>query len=147
MFFRNKFNSMYFFNIYNRIYTYCELKINFSTLRNKKNKKNIMGSNGEIITLAEAIEFTHGYQENFPNGNKAYAVSKDKLLDILQQEGCEGVRIYNGIDSLSGNNNLVLVGIDDDGEDMTKGVILERLTICPEICPINSALIKVFNIV
>lgn len=106
-----------------------------------------MKSSGEVITLAEAIEFTHEYQGKFPNGNKAYAISKDKLLSVLQQKDCEGVRIYNGIDTQSGDNNLVVVGIDIDGEDMTNGVILERLTVCPSFCPVNSVLIKVSNIV
>lgn len=135
------------FNTLYSISTYCELGFNFSFLRYKILKKNIMKNNGEIITLAEAIEFTHEYQESFPSGNIAYAVSKDKLLDIIQQVGCEGVRIYNGIDAENGNSNLVLVGIDDDGEDMTQGVILERLNVCPSYCPVNSALIRSYNIV
>jgi hypothetical protein len=39
-------------------------------------------------------------------------------------------------------SNLVLVGVDKNGEDITQGVILERLTICPTHCPKNSVLIK-----
>lgn len=101
-----------------------------------------MENRGEIITLSEAIVFTHGYQTANPNAIKAYAVSKDKLLAILEQENCEGVRIYNGIDVDTARTNLVLVGIDKEGEDMTQGVIVERVAICPPYCSVESKLIK-----
>lgn len=101
-----------------------------------------MENRGEIIALSEAIVFTHGYQTANPNAIKAYAVSKDKLLAILEQENCEGMRIYNGIDADTARTNLVLVGIDKEGEDMTQGVIVENLSACPPHCPPKSILIK-----
>ena len=39
-------------------------------------------------------------------------------------------------------SNLVLVGVDKNGEDITIGVILEHLASCPTHCPKNSVLIK-----
>lgn len=102
-----------------------------------------MNTYGEVITLEEAVEFTHTFQENNPDSIKAYTVSKDKLMLILEQEDCKGIRIYNGTDGNSSKNNLVLVGVDSTGEDMTEGVILEDLSICPPHCPKKSVLIKI----
>lgn len=96
----------------------------------------------EVITLDQAIEYTHAFQENNPGAIKSFFAGSSKINLILEQENCIGVRIYNGYDATSGKNNLVLVGVDIQGEDMTQGVILERLSPCPKYCPKNSVLIK-----
>lgn len=97
---------------------------------------------GEVISLDQAIEFTHSYQEQNPNAIKAFFVGSDKVNSILEQENCMGIRMYNGYDVETQSNNLVLVGVDENGEDMTNGVIVEHLNPCPPDCPKNSSLIK-----
>lgn len=92
-------------------------------------------SAGEVITLEEAIDFTHAYQEKYPDSTKAYLVDADKLNLITTQEGCVSVRIYNGYDTETDTTNLVLVGVNAEGEDMTKGIIIERVKPCPPYCP------------
>lgn len=99
-------------------------------------------SAGEVITLAEAIDFTHAYQEEYPDSTKAYLVDVDKLNLITAQEDCVSVRIYNGYDTETNTTNLVLVGVNDLGEDMTEGIIIERTLPCPPYCPGKSSLIK-----
>lgn len=93
---------------------------------------------GEEITLAEATDFTHSFQEENPNAVKSFFVGANKLNLILEQKGCIGVRIYNGYDADQNKVNLVLVGVDKTGEDVANGIILEELVICPPNCPPSS---------
>lgn len=97
---------------------------------------------GEVITLAEAIEFTHTYQKKYPDAAKAYLVDVDKLNLITAQQGCVSVRIYNGCNKETNETNIVLVGVNEQGEDMTNGIIVERTKPCPPYCPTRSPLIK-----
>lgn len=102
----------------------------------------IDNNTGEVITLDEAINYTHTFQENNPDAIKSFFAGINKINRILGQDDCIGIRFYNGEDPLTGKNNLVLVGVDKNGEDITQGVILERLVTCPNYCPKNSVLIK-----
>lgn len=82
---------------------------------------------GSEISLAEAKEFIRSYNERFPDGTKAYLVSKANVEKILNQEGCAGIKIYNGYNAVAQQCNLVLIGVDSKSEEMDKGVIIERL--------------------
>ncbi len=97
---------------------------------------------GEIITLEEAIDFTHSFQTRNPNELKSFFVGINKLNLILEQKDCTGLRIYNGHNTETQKNNLVLAGVDEKGEDITNGIILENLNPCPPDCPKSSPLIK-----
>lgn len=100
---------------------------------------------GTVISLEEAKGYTHAFQEDKPDAIKSFYVGAKKLQRILEQEDCMGVRIYNGrtIDTDYRNKaNLVLVGVNKKGEDMTDGIILEDLAPCPHFCPQSSPLIK-----
>jgi hypothetical protein len=103
-------------------------------------KSNLNG--GKIISLGEAVKFTHAFQERNPEATKAYYAEKKLVESLLQQIGCAGIRIYNGYDPDSNKANLVLVGVDKNGNDMTEGIILENLKFCPPDCPKNSSLMK-----
>jgi hypothetical protein len=96
----------------------------------------------EIITLDEAIDFTQSFQTRNPDELKSFFVGINKLNLILEQEDCVGLRIYNGYNTNTQKNNLALVGVDEEGEDITNGVILEDLSPCPRICPKSSPLIR-----
>ena len=102
----------------------------------------IDNNTGEVITLDEAINYTHTFQENNPDAIKSFFAGINKINCILEQDDCIGIRFYNREDPVTGKSNLVLGGVDKNGEDITQGVILERLTICPTHCPKNSVLIK-----
>ena len=97
---------------------------------------------GKVITLKEAIDFTQSFQTRNPEELKSLFVGINKLNLILDQKNCVGLRIYNGYDTKTKKNNLVLVGVDEKGEDITDGVILENLNPCPVYCPKSSPLIK-----
>ena len=94
------------------------------------------------ISLEEAVELTHSYQENNPDLPKSYFIGTNKLNELLSQDEVIGVRIYPGLDKATNKVNLVLVGVDQTGEDLTNGVIVDHLVICPPLCPKDTKLIK-----
>lgn len=65
---------------------------------------------------------------------------KSEVLTILNQTGCTGLRAYLGLNE-AGQVNLVLVGVNENDEDMLdNSYVLERGIRCPEECPPRSSL-------
>lgn len=100
------------------------------------------GDEGSVVTLAEASVWTANYRRTVPAGEIiSQFVGRNKLMEILNQDDCMGVRIYYGIGD-DGKKNIVAVGATADENDMTEGVILERFLPCPPRCsgrnPLNS---------
>lgn len=100
------------------------------------------GNEGTAITLADAADWTKRYREAAPEGaTLAHFYGKNKLLEILNQEDCMGIRVYFGTEP-NNTESLVLVGADADEDDMTAGVIIDRSIRCPPMCsskgPLNS---------
>ena len=89
---------------------------------------------GAQITLAEGAAMTAKYRASNPNKTKAHLIGMNRIHEILDQEGCEGIRIYYGLND-EGDQELVLVGVDRLGDDMEKGVIMDKLLPCPSYCP------------
>lgn len=100
----------------------------------------INSTSGEIITLTEAKNYTRSFQDLNPNQIKAFYVGKEKLLQILSQPDCIGIRIFNGHDTNEGVDNRVLIGVDSNTDEMSEGIILEKLVPCPSFCSANSVL-------
>lgn len=91
------------------------------------------GSEGEIVTLSEASGWTRNYRNNAGTGAVlGQFYGKEKLMEILNQSGCVGIRIYKALDD-NGTPIHVLVGADADANDMTE-IILERGVKCPPMC-------------
>ncbi|MEK6510017.1 hypothetical protein [Myroides sp. C4067] len=99
-------------------------------------------NSADQISLEKAVELTHSYQENNADLPKSYFIGTNKLNELLSQNGCIGVRIYPGLDKATNKVNLVLVGVDQEAEDLTNGVIVDHLVICPPLCPKDSKLNK-----
>jgi hypothetical protein len=80
------------------------------------------------------------YEDSEPLFN-AESFNKEALLRVLNQEGCIGIRFYNGFNT---ENKIVLVatGIDSDGNDLNLGVgtnpaysvLLQSGQPCPNWC-------------
>ena len=100
-------------------------------------------TSGEQITLAEAQQFARSFRIKFPNDIKGSFIGADNLKLILDQQGCIGIRCYNGYDDANARMNLILVGVDDRENDMTNGIIMERLLPCPRYCNSTSPLFNV----
>ncbi len=91
------------------------------------------GSEGEEISLNEAATMTAAYRSANPNATRGHFMGSSILNSILAQSGCKGIRTYYGIDS-SGQKQLVMVGVDANGDDMTSGIIADRGVGCPNVC-------------
>lgn len=91
------------------------------------------GTEGAVITYSDAHDLTEAFQSNNANHIKAVFFGKDKIEDILEQTGCEGIRIYYAQDS-SGSPTLVMVGADSNEVDLINGDIVDNGVHCPPLC-------------
>ena len=92
------------------------------------------GNEGEFVTLSDASRWTANYRNTIQPGEIiASFAGKEKLLELLNQEGCMGARIYYAIND-EGKKNLVIVGADENENDLENGLILERTVSCPPFC-------------
>ena len=109
------------------------------------------GNEGAPIALATAKRWTARYRQNEEQNNtgktvtKAHFFGKEKILEVLNQEECVGIRIYYGINE-DDKREVIVVGAKSDqnnilpsDEDITDsnngGVLLDNSTWCPPICP------------
>lgn len=76
------------------------------------------GSEGAQISLSTGSNYTSNYRKNNPGSIKGTFMGKDVLQQILDQEGCMGIRVYYG-ESNDGDKKLVFVGADANEDDMT----------------------------
>ncbi len=96
------------------------------------------GTEGGAITLSEGAHLTKEYRLRNPTAIKARFFGKDILNQILDQEGCMGIRIYYGQDE-DGNKQFVLVGGDSDENDMLD-LVADTSVPCPNLCSLPNAL-------
>lgn len=90
-----------------------------------------MSCSGENITLSEASNLTRQWQTNNPNARSiAFCFEKQKVLNVLNGAGAAGLRVYLGQDA-GGEIELVLVGVDAGGNDLTANDMLDRGFPCP----------------
>ncbi len=97
---------------------------------------------GEAISLEQAMTYVKAHCARFPKGVKAFAFGAEHVQDVLNQEGCVGIRIYNGYNEEEDCPNIVVVGVDAEGKDMTGGKIFDRGIRCPDMCDITSPLFQ-----
>ncbi len=99
----------------------------------------ISPNSGAEISLADAQKLIQNFQAKFPGEIKASFVGIDTLNLVLNQEGVMGVRIYYGYNTDSKIISPVLVGVDQEGRDMT-AVLVDELRPCPNDCDTSSPL-------
>lgn len=100
------------------------------------------GQENHVISLDQAAKYVQNFK-NFPRtpGVKGGYFGRSIFEKILSQAGCVGIRYYYGQDD-NGSSNLVLVGVDGGGNDMTSGVMGELSWPCPPYCPAPSPLTR-----
>jgi hypothetical protein len=91
------------------------------------------------IGLTEARELISRWKRANPEKASASAFTKVAVDRVLAQPGCTGVRLYFGLNP-DGTMALIGVGVDEFGNDMDDGELMERSFLCPPICPMDSAL-------
>ena len=92
------------------------------------------GNEEHTISFEEAKELKDNYQKSMSPGDiLAFYYGKTFLLSVLNQEGCVGIRVYNGRKE-DGKLELVIVGVKTDGNDLTEGIMGNRSVPCPPYC-------------
>lgn len=101
-----------------------------------------MSQNQHIITLSEAETMTHAYQNatQFQGLTVACCMDNAAYQEVMVQPECVGIRTYFALNE-QGKLTVVVVGIDNNGDDLTNGVLLNKAYGCPAECPTNSPLI------
>jgi hypothetical protein len=85
---------------------------------------------GHGIPLEEAAAMTRRYRESMHKGGLFLRADVDALL---AQAECTGLRFYYGR-GVNGEDTLILVGVDKEGNDMVNGVLLDGSFPCPPFC-------------
>ena len=73
---------------------------------------------------------------------QAELFDKEHILDLLNQNDCQGLRVYYSMNE-SQNFHLLLVGVDGEGEDIMDPIepqILDEGERCPPKCSPDSEL-------
>jgi hypothetical protein len=101
-----------------------------------------MAQNPHIITLSEAETMTHAYQQasQFQGLTVACRIDNKAYQEVMTQPGCVGIRTYFALNA-QGDLTIVAVGVDESGNDITNGVLLNRAYDCPSECAPNSPLL------
>ncbi|MCU0350703.1 MAG: hypothetical protein MUF43_07735 [Flavobacterium sp.] len=98
---------------------------------------------GSIITEERARKLITSFAIKYKDEINSSFIGSENVQHILNQEGCVGLRIYNGYDEENKKMNLVLVGVDESGKEMLQdGIIYDELALCPPTCPIDLSLLK-----
>lgn len=102
-----------------------------------------LGDNDHSISLFEAADLTTRFRENLPVFDYTIAefFGKSALENLLSQDSCVGIRVYYGLDAEM-KRRLVIVGVDDEGNDLYKDNLMEGGALCPPVCsevnPLNT---------
>jgi hypothetical protein len=80
---------------------------------------------GEEISHELAADFITAFDKTYPSDIKWFSMGRNILEQILAQPGCAGIRFYNGINE-KGQKTLVYVGMDTEGRDIVKKVVVEE---------------------
>lgn len=84
------------------------------------------------IVIGEARDMVDRYRRAVQRSGGAF--KKSALERLLSQTGCVGMRIYYGMHP-DGQPALILVGVDENGEELLDGELLENNFPCPPFCP------------
>ncbi len=114
-----------------------------------------------FISLGDAVDMTTLFRADretilataFQNQNilpKCETFERSAFDDVLAQSGCEGIRIYYGMNS-SNQVHAVIVGVNSNDEDIIfppkpglpdppASLVIENGKRCPNDCPASSVL-------
>ncbi len=92
------------------------------------------GNENHSITLKEGVSLTKAYRLSVSSDDVlAQYFGGNAIIKVLKQEGCVGMRLYYAKHK-DGSPTLVIVGVDNKGNDMTSGLICQQAISCPPWC-------------
>ncbi|MES2559837.1 MAG: hypothetical protein V4590_08870 [Bacteroidota bacterium] len=93
------------------------------------------------IDLLEASNLTANYRDAQTETVyvKAQFFGTEGIQAILNQTDCIGIRIYYGL-SNQGVPKLVLVGVNEAGNDQCEDIVLDKGIACPPDCSEDNSL-------
>ncbi len=94
----------------------------------------LTGAENSGVTPAEASRSTRLYRITRISGSlKAHFFGRAIAEEVLGQAGCVGLRLYRAREE-NGRRTLVLVGVDELGNDLVSGILGEHVLDCPPWC-------------
>jgi hypothetical protein len=92
------------------------------------------------IPVSDASKLTAKFRASVSNNSvKAGFFWKESIDEVLAQKGCAGIRYYYASNT-DGSPALVLVGVDNEGNDMVDGTLVEFSRPCPPYCASTNSL-------
>lgn len=88
-------------------------------------------TNLEVASIGEAIDhelakkLINSYKDAYPESFTAVIIGRKIIDQMLAQSGCVGIRFIDAINE-EGQKTLVYIGVDAEGKDMLKNVVVER---------------------
>ncbi len=86
---------------------------------------------GEIVKYEEADSWMQNYDAQFTEEVRGHMYGENALMQLLNQKGVEGVKIYNAQD-LEGNQKLVFQGLGENASEV--GLAFDISRSCPPLC-------------
>ncbi|MCC6370743.1 MAG: hypothetical protein IT236_07060 [Bacteroidia bacterium] len=97
------------------------------------------GHENHDIPLSEASAWTANYRNANPGQINGHYFGGDAIQNVLAQTGCVGLRMYYAIND-EGVKQLIIVGVNADGNDLVNGLLLDRSVLCPPTCGNSNSL-------
>lgn len=102
------------------------------------------GNEPHSISLSDAAAMTKAFRDSISSGQIiAHYFGKSAIAAILNQTNCVGIRIYYAL-STTAVKQLVVTGVDANGNDLYNGLLAERSLTCPIDCstanPLNTTI-------
>jgi hypothetical protein len=96
------------------------------------------GYEGSEIGLQDASALTETYRNGNPGATKGHFIGRERIMELLDQEGAMGIRVYYGIDKY-GAKQLVFCAAEANKDDMLD-LIMDFSIPCPTMCGSANAL-------
>ncbi|HET6991512.1 MAG TPA: hypothetical protein VFJ43_09325 [Bacteroidia bacterium] len=91
------------------------------------------GNEGEDFPMEIAAKWTANYRAQNPKGIKAHFFGEKILMRAIREKHCIGLRMYYALDD-EGMQQIIVVGVDKQGNDLCSGIVMDRAVPCPPYC-------------
>jgi hypothetical protein len=96
------------------------------------------GTEGGAISLEQGSDLASKWRKHNPDARKGAFMGKEILIELLNQEGCKGIRVYYGLDE-DGQMQPVFSGAEANENDLLD-LVANGSRPCTPFCGINNPL-------